>query len=44
MGATVTLVPLTDTFRKWKTRAAASGTGAEPHFEPLLLVGDHPTA
>ncbi len=44
VGATVTCEPFTVTFRKWNTRAAASGTGAAPHFEPLDFVGDHPIA
>jgi hypothetical protein len=42
VGATVTDVPDTVTFKKWKTLLAEVGAVAAPHFVPLSDVGDQP--
>src|SRR3979490_1867476 len=42
VGATVTLVPLTVTLRKWYTWAAEVGVVAAPHRYPLLFEADQP--
>ena len=44
VGATVTVVPLTVTSRKWYTWLAEVGAVAEPHFDPFSFVGLQPMA
>ena len=44
VGVTVIEVPLTVTFKKWKTWLSEVGAVAEPHALPASLVGDQPTA